>query len=54
MSAERTSYRRHFLGQMFGVAAAASFSASGARVAAQESGPDGWSQEVKGRHRCLE
>jgi intracellular sulfur oxidation DsrE/DsrF family protein len=38
---------------MFGAAAAASLSVSGARAAAQESGPDAWIDEVKGSHRCL-
>ena len=46
--------RRSFLGQMFGAAAAASVSISGTgAVAAQESGPDDWIQEVRGTHRCL-
>src|SRR4051812_48429582 len=39
---------------MFGVAAAASFSASATRLAAAgEPGPDDWIREVKGTHRCL-
>jgi hypothetical protein len=38
---------------MFGAAAAASLPVSGARVAAQESGPDAWIDEVKGSRRCL-
>src|SRR5712672_2956308 len=39
---------------MVGVAAAAGLSMTGTHVAAaQESSPDDWIQEVKGRHRCL-
>jgi intracellular sulfur oxidation DsrE/DsrF family protein len=39
---------------MFGAAAAAGFSLTGARTAnAQESGADDWIKEVKGTHRCL-
>jgi intracellular sulfur oxidation DsrE/DsrF family protein len=38
---------------MFGAAAAAGVSISGAAVAAQEAGHDGWIKEVKGTHRCL-
>jgi intracellular sulfur oxidation DsrE/DsrF family protein len=54
VSSARLSHRRGFLGQMVGVAAAAGLSVTGTRVAAaQESGPDDWIQEVKGRHRCL-
>jgi hypothetical protein len=54
VSIDTTTLRRHFLGQMFGVAAAASLSASATRLAAAgEPGPDDWIREVKGRHRCL-
>ena len=53
MSSVSKTHRRGFLGQMFGVAAAASLSASGTRAAAEESGRDGWLDEVKGTHRCL-
>jgi hypothetical protein len=53
MGAVSTIYRRGFLGQMFGAAAAAGLAASGTRVAAQEPGPDAWIGEVKGTHRCL-
>src|SRR3954468_17741719 len=48
------THRRRFLGRMFGVAAAASFSMSGTLAgAAEESAPDDWLKEVTGSHRCL-
>ena len=55
MSIDTTSARRHFIGQMFGAAAAAaSLAACGTPLAAAgEPGPDDWIREVKGRHRCL-
>ena len=53
MKTEPKSHRRNFLGQMFGAAAAASFSVSGTRAAAQEPGLDDWIKEVRGTHRCL-
>ena len=53
MNSEPTTHRRHFLGQMFGAAAAASLSVSGTHAAAEESGHDDWIKEVKGTHRCL-
>jgi hypothetical protein len=52
MKSEETP-RRSFLGRMFGAIAAATFSGTAHRAAAQESGPDDWMQEVKGTHRCL-
>src|SRR5450432_4770294 len=53
MNSEIQTDRRRFLGRLCGAAAVASFSMSGARVAAQESGPDDWIKNVKGTHRCL-
>ena len=53
MNSEIQTDRRRFLGRICGAAAVASLSMSGARVAAQESGPDDWIKEVKGTHRCL-
>src|SRR5262245_36580748 len=45
--------RRGFLGRLFGAIAAASLPIGARTVAAQESGPDDWMNEVKGTHRCL-
>ena len=53
MNSESTIHRRKFVGRMLGAAAAASFSTSGTRVAAQESGADDWITDVRGTHRCL-
>lgn len=53
MNSEIQTDRRRFLGRICGAAAVAGLSMSGARVAAQESGPDDWIKEVKGTHRCL-
>ncbi len=54
MNSESTMYRRSFIGQLFGAAAAASLSMSATRAAAAEdSGADAWITEVRGSHRCL-
>jgi len=53
MKASSLSHRRAFIGRLLGAGAAAGLSVAGARVAAQESAPDEWLQEVKGTHRCL-
>ena len=54
MSSESNAGRRNFLGQMFGVAAAASVSIADVRAAGgAESAPDNWIKEVGGTHRCL-
>src|SRR4051794_5880981 len=53
MSAESTIHRRTFVGQLFGAAAAASFTMSAPAIAAEAPAADDWIQEVKGRHRCL-
>jgi intracellular sulfur oxidation DsrE/DsrF family protein len=53
MHRQPTTHRRHFLGQMFGAAAAASVSVAGPHAAAAASNPDEWMTEVKGTHRCL-
>ena len=54
MNSESTMYRRSFIGQLFGAAAAATLSMSATRAAAAEdSGADAWITEVRGSHRCL-
>ena len=53
MTSELKTHRRGFLGRMFGAAAAAGLSMSGAHAAAQDSSADDWLKEVKGAHRCL-
>jgi len=54
MNSESTIYRRSFIGQLFGAAAAASLSLSATGEAAtQDSGVDAWIKEVRGSHRCL-
>jgi hypothetical protein len=54
VTSESNAGRRSFLGQMFGVAAAASLSIAGVRAAGGgESAPDDWIKEVGGTHRCL-
>jgi intracellular sulfur oxidation DsrE/DsrF family protein len=53
MNSEPTTHRRHFLGQVFGAAAAAGLSMPAARAAAAEPAADDWLKEVKGTHRCL-
>ena len=54
MKSEANTPRRNFLGQLAGAAAVAGLSMAGSRaVAAGQSAPDDWIQEVKGRHRCL-
>jgi len=50
--AEKT-YRRGFLGRVFGAMAAASLPFGTREAAAQMAGPDDWIKEVKGSHRCL-
>jgi intracellular sulfur oxidation DsrE/DsrF family protein len=55
MTTDKT-YRRGFLGRMFGAVAAATVSAGVAEAQAPPaaaSGPDSWLREVKGTHRCL-
>ena len=56
------TYRRSFLGRVFGAVAAAGFMGAGpagaqnkapAAPAARATGPDAWIGEVKGTHRCL-
>ena len=51
------TYRRGFLGRIFGAVAAAGFMSAGSAEAqtssAANSGPDAWINEVKGTHRCL-
>ncbi len=54
MNSTDKTYRRGFLGRIFGAMAAASLPFGGVReAAAQMSGPDDWIKEVKGTHRCL-
>jgi hypothetical protein len=53
VNSESRAGRRTFIGQLFGVAAAAGLSIADARAAAGESAPDGWINEVSGSHRCL-
>ena len=54
MKTESKTARRSFLGGMLGAAAAATISVTtAARGLAEESGADGWIDEVKGTHRCL-
>ena len=54
MNSESTTHRRSFLGRMFGAAAAAGLSVSGARVVSAEvTAGDDWIKEVKGTHRTL-
>jgi len=59
MSATDKSYRRSFLGRMFGAVAAAGVATvaeaqgTAPAAAAAASGPDAWIKEVKGTHRCL-
>lgn len=53
MSSQPNADRRHFLGGMLGVAAAAGLPVASARLAAAEAPADAWIKEVKGTHRCL-
>lgn len=51
---ESLTYRRSFLGQLVGAAAAAGVTlAAPRRAAAETTAGDEWIQEVKGEHRCL-
>src|SRR5262249_33272489 len=61
MNTTDLTYRRGFIGRIFGAAAAAGFVGIGtaeaqtktAAPAAAATGPDAWIGEVKGTHRCL-
>ena len=61
MNTTDLTYRRGFLGRIFGAAAAAGLTSIGtaeaqnkaAAPAAPAAGPDAWIGEVKGTHRCL-
>src|SRR5262245_18819276 len=59
MNTNDLTYRRGFIGRIFGAVAAAGFmgaataEAQNKTAAAPASGPDAWIGEVKGTHRCL-
>src|SRR5262245_17245329 len=60
MNISDRTYRRGFLGRVFGAVAAAGFMGVGSaeaqnqkKAAAPDAGPDSWIGEVKGTHRCL-
>src|SRR5690349_1372122 len=59
MDRSELTYRRGFMGRVFGAVAAAGFMRIGSAeaqtktAAASTAGPDGWIGEVKGTHRCL-
>jgi intracellular sulfur oxidation DsrE/DsrF family protein len=58
MNKTNLTYRRGFLGRMFGAVAAAGIlggtsEAQNKTAAAPVAGPDAWMSEVKGTHRCL-
>src|SRR6516165_9097992 len=61
MNTTDVTYRRGFIGRVFGAVAAAGFMGMGTAeaqtqtktAAAPAAGPDAWIGEVKGTHRCL-
>ena len=59
MNTNDLTYRRGFIGRVFGAVAAAGFmgaataEAQNKTAAAPAAGPDAWIGEVKGTHRCL-
>jgi hypothetical protein len=57
MNTTDVSYRRGFIGRVFGAVAAAGFMGMGTAEAQNKTaaapGPDAWISEVKGTHRCL-
>ena len=61
MNTTDVTYRRGFIGRVFGAVAAAGFMGMGTAeaqtqtktAAAPAAGPDAWISEVKGTHRCL-
>src|SRR5215471_15662536 len=59
MDRSELTYRRGFIGRIFGAVAAAGVMRAGTSeaqtktAAASNAGPDAWIGEVKGTHRCL-
>ena len=57
MNTTDVTYRRGFIGRVFGAVAAAGFMGMGTAEAQNKTaaapGPDAWISEVKGTHRCL-
>src|SRR6516225_9820963 len=57
MNTTDVSYRRGFIGRVFGAVVSAGFMGMGTAEAQNKTaaapGPDAWISEVKGTHRCL-